>query len=77
MDEEMEKLYAVLYAREREIMNLREGYVITSRLYTESLDTIRAIAINTIHASKASEIAANKALLAANKSLIEGVRNFV
>ncbi len=70
MNEEMEKIYATLYEREIEIKNLRQGYIITSNRYTEAIESLRKLTINTAMVANLAETATNKSLLAAKKAAI-------
>lgn len=61
MSEETDKIYARLAAQEREIANLREGYVIINRRYSVALGSLKLLTANATETMKRAAIAADKA----------------
>ncbi len=64
MDEQTEKIYARLAAMDREIANLRQGYVIVNKRYTEALASLRRLITHATDAARKSSQAAQKAEIA-------------
>ncbi|HEX4944435.1 MAG TPA: hypothetical protein VFV55_08775 [Usitatibacteraceae bacterium] len=62
MDQEATKIYAKLAEFEKEIANLREGYLVVGKRYSESIESLKVL---TDHAREAAERAAASAILSA------------
>lgn len=62
MDEVTNKIYAKLAEFEREIKNLREGYLIVGKRYSESIESLKLL---TLHSREAAERAAASAIKSA------------
>ena len=66
MSDETEKMYARLAEQEREINNLRQGYVIVNTRYNSALKSLRLLSANAREAVKQADIATQKAAAASN-----------
>lgn len=71
MNKEMEQIHARMGELEREITNLRQGYVIVNQRYSESLLSLKELSSFTTQAAKRSALAADHALLAARNSVVD------
>ena len=58
MDNELETIHAKLSALEAEVINLRQGYIVVNKRFTEALGSLKVL---TIHASEAAKRAAASA----------------
>ena len=62
---DIEKIYAKLVSLETEVTNLRNGYVIVNKRYTEALTTLKTLTQTSLVAAKRAAVAAEKASHAA------------
>ena len=69
MDELPEQIHARLVALETEIMNLRQGYIVTNERYSNALIALRVLTTHSMDAAKRAAASAKKCVIAVQRAL--------